>query len=305
MAKDPSTLDVAVRMANCAGRLGLAIEQEGENPKALIESGHFCHARLCPFCEWRRVRAWRGRLLPGLEAFTEAFPKYSGVFLTLTVRNVPVHELRRAIKEMHKAWALLATWKVFPTRYWLRRTEVTLGRPCFNDELPDGVRAANSITEFVPTRDGLVWAHPHIHALLLVPPAYWTREYVKKRTWAEQWALALGIDYEPVVDIRRASPKNKVGDATSDIKSAAIEAAKYTTKATDLHALGDHISEFHYQLKNLRLIGVSTKLAKYVNGEDITTEEMLDKQSIFESTNPLLRCIAEWCEEVQEYKIIH
>jgi plasmid rolling circle replication initiator protein Rep len=305
MAKDPSTLDVALRMANCAGRLGLAIEQEGENPKALIESGHFCQARLCPFCEWRRVRAWRGRLLPGLEAFTGAFPKYSGVFLTLTVRNVPVHELRRTIQRMHKSWYTLTRWKGFPTRYWLRRTEVTLGRPCFNDELPDGVRAANTITEFVSTRDGLVWAHPHIHALLLVPPAYWGNNYVKKRTWAEQWALALGIDYEPVVDVRKASPKNKVGDATSDIKSAAIEAAKYTTKATDLHALGDHISEFHHQLKNLRLIGVSTKLAKYVNGDDITTNEMLDNGNIFTSTNPLLRCVAEWCEEVQEYKITH
>jgi hypothetical protein len=141
--------------------------------------------------------------------------------------------------------------------------------------------------------------------LLLVPPAYWGNNYVKKRTWAEQWALALGIDYEPVVDVRKASPKNKVGDATSDIKSAAIEAAKYTTKATDLHALGDHISEFHHQLKNLRLIGVSTKLAKYVNGDDITTNEMLDNGNIFTSTNPLLRCVAEWCEEVQEYKITH
>jgi hypothetical protein len=152
-------------------------------------------------------------------------------------------------------------------------------------------------------RDGRIWTHPHIHALLLVPPSYWGNNYVKKRTWAEQWALALGIDYEPVVDVRKASPNNKVGDASSDLKAAAIEAAKYTTKATDLHGLGDYISEFHHQVKSLRLLGISSKLGKYVNRQDITTEEMLDNQSILESTKPLLRCVAEWCEEVQKYKI--
>jgi hypothetical protein len=187
----------------------------------------------------------------------------------------------------------------------LRRTEVTLGRPSFNDELPVDLGAANSIIDDVPTRNGLVWAHPHIHALLLVPPRYWGPDYIKKQTWEMQWATALRIDYSPVVDVRRASSTKKVDDAKSDLKAAAIEAAKYTTKATDLHALGDHISEFHHQLKGLRLIGVSTKLAKYVNGDDITEAEMLDTGSIFQSTNPLIRCIAEWCEEVQEYKITH
>jgi hypothetical protein len=183
------------------------------------------------------------------------------------------------------------------------------GRTAFRHRIPEKIPDDPCNMEERPVlsyiRDGRIWTHPHIHALLLVPPRYWGPDYIKKRTWAELWATAMSLDYEPVVDVRRASPNKKVSDAKEDLKAAAIEAAKYTTKATDLHGLGDYIVEFHHQVKSLRLLGISSKLGKYVNNTDITEAEMLDTGSIFQTTNPLLRCIAEWCEEVQEYKITH
>ena len=40
-------------------------------------------------------------------------------------------------------------------------------------------------------------AHPHYHALLLVKPSYFTKNYIKQSEWVEMWQKALRADYAP------------------------------------------------------------------------------------------------------------
>ena len=57
-------------------------------------------------------------------------PSYRWVFLTLTVKNPPVTELRDTLKAMNSAWQRLAQTKRFKgvVKGFIRTTEVTRGK---------------------------------------------------------------------------------------------------------------------------------------------------------------------------------
>ena len=57
----------------------------------------------------------------------EKYPSYRWVFLTLTVKNPPVTELRDTLKAMNSAWQRLAQTKRFKgvVKGFIRTTEVT------------------------------------------------------------------------------------------------------------------------------------------------------------------------------------
>ena len=125
--QDPLTRDTASAIANCARRLNLEFDVVNEKLGVpSIVNGLLCNRRLCPFCEWRRTRIWRARLLKGLEAYHIEHNKSSAIFLTLTVRNCQIYELRDTIKHMHSAFKRLTLIRGFPGRAWFRRTEVTV-----------------------------------------------------------------------------------------------------------------------------------------------------------------------------------
>lgn len=283
--RDADTRDVGRKIANCALRLrAQVILQEEHKPEVNLQAARLCNARLCPFCEWRRTRAWRRRLYSGLDAFFEEHPKHVGVFLTLTVKNCPLTELGQTLDDMNRAWKRMKMRSFFPTDYWFRRTEVTIGSSHPMEETK---------------------AHPHFHVLLLVKPSYFGKGYVKQTEWQKQWMDSARLDYPPVVDVRRATSSSKTGSTTSkDARSAVVEAAKYTTKATELLELGDATGEFHRQLRKRRLIAVSRPLSAYLKAGDVTAEEMLDVD-----TKPLppgaeaIDVIADWFEDTNEYVI--
>lgn len=134
LARDSDAHEVAWKMTRCAYRLRLAARAgDVEAQELLLQGAYLCQQRLCPFCEWRRVRRWRARLIPGLQAFHLDHPKHSALFLTLTVRNVPLENLREGLKELHKSWNRLTQRNTFPTQFWIRRTELTIGRPAVGD----------------------------------------------------------------------------------------------------------------------------------------------------------------------------
>ena len=115
--------------------------------------------------------------LPNIQ---ERFPTHRWVFLTLTVKNPPVTELRDTLKHMNDSWKRLIETKRFKSGVagFLRTTEVTRGN------------------------DGKMMAHPHFHALLLVKPSYFTINYIKQGDWVEMWAKALRADYLPSVNVK-------------------------------------------------------------------------------------------------------
>jgi plasmid rolling circle replication initiator protein Rep len=280
---DAETRDIGRSIALCSTHLGLEIPLGDEHlGEPLIRSATLCNRRLCPFCEWRRTRVWRARLIAGLNAFAAVQPKWSGVFLTLTVKNCQLADLRSTITEMHQSLKRLSKVSAWPTSYWMRRTEVTVAKE------------AGSISS----------VHPHMHCLLLVRPSYWGKDYIKQLRWQQEWQMAARLDYAPVVDVRRAKarPEDDQLHGVAPV-SAVVEAAKYASKATDLLALGDELPEFHHQMKGLRLYGVSKDLQQYVKAGEVSADELLDTDQFpVPCIAPSLHAVAEWIEEAQEYR---
>jgi plasmid rolling circle replication initiator protein Rep len=302
---DAATRDIGRAIGNCATRLALDIPLEGEvQGEPLLRGARVCNRRLCPFCEWRRTRAWRARLIAGLNAFSADHRNWSGVFLTLTVRNCPISELRQTVQHMHASLNRLAQVSAWPTEFWMRRTEVTVSRSStaaatsqlkHNDSQLQAINAA-----------ALESVHPHLHCLLLVRPSYWGKDYVKQLRWQQEWQMAARLDYAPVVDVRRAKAK-PTDDHLHGVApvAAVLEAAKYATKATDLLALGNDLPEFNRQMRGLRLYGISRQLQRYISAADVQSAELLDREQFpVPVIAPALSAVAEWFDATQEYRFI-
>ena len=285
LMQDTDTRDIGRRIANCALTLkAQVILQEGMRPEVNLKAAQVCNTRLCPFCEWRRTRVWRKRLYEGLNALYADEPTLSGVFLTLTVRNPPLEDLGDTLAQMNRAWDRFTKRSFFPTEYWFRRTEITVGGDAYT---------------------GALSAHPHFHALLLVKPSYWSRNYIKQLTWQQQWMDAARLDYVPIVDVRRAKKNSGSGSTPSgDALSSVVEAAKYAAKATALMELGSAISEFHWQIRGKRLYSVSKALNKYIKAGDISSAEMMDNDSKpLPQGAEIVDVFARWFEDTNEYLI--
>ena len=297
LMSDTGTREVGRQIANCALKIKaqVLLHPDGE-AEANLKGAHLCNARFCPFCEARRTKALRARLYQGLEEFYNDKPKWRGLFLTFTVKNVPLDQLGDQLDQMNKAWNRMTQCSFWPTDYWFRRTEVTVGVP---------MRGGSDLAATSCVGAVQYTAHPHFHVLLLVKPSYFSRNYIKKSEWQKQWQMALRSDYAPVVDVRTAKSKHGNGkNPSEDAKSAVLEAAKYAAKANQLLELGPAITTLHWELRNRRLVAMSKKLSKYVKAGEASHQELMDCDA-----KPLpagvetLDVIGTWFEDAQEYVI--
>ena len=111
---------------------------------------------------------------------------------------------------------------------------------------------------------------------------------------------AMRLDYAPVVDVRRAKTRSSSGGATlEESRSAALEASKYATKATDLIAMGSSLGKYHYAIKSLRLSASSLSLKPYLTDTPINESELVDNETVVEE--PSVRGKALWFEDIQQY----
>ena len=139
-----------------------------------------------------------------LPSIQERFPTHRWVFLTLTVKNPPVTELRDTLKHMNDSWQRLIQTKRFKS----------------------GVAGFFANNRSHQGDDGDMMAHPHFHALLLVKPSYFKGQgYIKQADWVEMWAKALRADYLPSVNESRKSHFDEKGRKQLD---KALETLKYS-----------------------------------------------------------------------------
>ena len=282
LAMDEDTRDVAKAIGNCALSLGIEVElPEDQEPQPKLRAVRACNRRVCPFCEWRRTKALRRRFFEGLPRFHEDFPTHKPIFLTLTVKNVPIEDLKTQVRQMHLAWKRLTLCSFFPTPFWFRKTEITVERSLDKK-----------------TETGMV--HPHLHCLLMVPAGYFSHGYVKQTEWQKQWMMAARLDYSPIVDVRRCRSKSDgCTDGISASLGASLEASKYAAKATDLIKLGDSLGEYHRQVKGVRLTGVSGSLKPYVSASEISETELTDGGESLPVES--VKGTAVWFEDLEEY----
>lgn len=295
------TRDKGRNIANCALILRFEAAQGFDaSPDAQLTAARLCNARLCPFCEWRRSRLQRARLLSGTAALLEDQPKLIPLMLTLTIRNVPIDGLRPTLDQLHRAWSNLTKRKSFPTRLWYRRTEVTVSTPASRAKQKRIGRLGSVISN--DAENGEVTLHPHLHCLLFVRPGYFGRKYIKQSVWTENWRQCLGVDYSPIVDVRRAYGETDETGSPDLPLSAVMEASKYVTKQADLPALGPLVADFDEAVKGVRMRAVSRDLGRYVSAGDVKAAELLDQPvEVVPDGPPALQVVARWCDRRGAY----
>lgn len=235
---------LAGRVRGCSGFLGFAWENNNETGEShlRLREARFCRVRYCPVCQWRRSLMHKARFLESLPSVLEQHPKARFLFLTLTVRNCQISELRQQLGEMNKSWHRLVKRQEFKTIIgWIRSTEVTRG--------VDGS------------------AHPHFHILLMVRPGYFKGgNYIKQERWTELWAECAKLDYVPVVDIRAIK---------GNVERATAETLKYSAKPSDLVADAEWLVELTRQTHKLRFMATGGILKNAISEQEKSEEELL------------------------------
>jgi len=222
---------LAGRIKGCTGYLGFAWADPDPDTgecRLKLRSAHFCRVRHCPVCQWRRSLMWQARFLKALPAIEAAHPTARWLFLTLTVRNCKLTDLRRTIQDMNKAWHRLIKRQEFSViQGWIRTTEVTRSK---DDS-----------------------AHPHFHVLMMVKPSYFGKNYVTQRRWTEIWQECARLDYTPIVHVKAVKLKSQLsGLSELPLRRAIAETLKYSVKPSDMK--DDWLIELTRQVYHLRFV---------------------------------------------------
>lgn len=268
----------ADRIAACSGILSFKVFHDpGTGVIRFILSGsNFCRCRHCPVCQSRRSMTWRARFFVALPKILRDYPKARFLFLTLTVRNCPVEELRSTLSHMNKSWVLLTKRGQFPALGWLKSVEVTRGT---NGD-----------------------AHPHLHAILMVNPSYFGSGYLSKQKWIALWRSALHVNYDPSVAIRVVKSTSESPDSFDhELKKGFCEVLKYSLKVDDLTFNQDWLLRITEQLHKTRAVSVGGVFRSYISEkepDDLITEELQ-----LEEKDDYSLCFG-WREKVQRYQLL-
>lgn len=234
-------------------------------------NSRFCRVRNCPICQWRRSLMWKAKALQILPKIVGDYPNYRWLFITLTVKNCSIKELRGTLHHMNKSWRRLIQRKKFPAIGWLRSTEIT--------------KSKNNL------------AHPHFHCLLLVPSSYFGANYIKQNEWMKLWQKCLRVDYDPVVDIRAIK---KGQDPTVLIP----EILKYAVKESDLVDDREWFLEFTKQIHKMRFVSTGGVLKDYFKFLEQEPEDLIghDEENM-EASDEDLNLFFKWQKPEQSYKL--
>lgn len=232
----------ATRISNCGTQLTLAYIFAEDRMQ--LHRANFCRERLCPMCAMQRTGQIFGQVSQVMNEIQRERPELTPIFLTLTLRNCKADQLSTTLDAVFQGWNRMFSGNSKLKRVvtgWFRALEIT-----YNEQ-----------------EDSY---HPHIHAILLVPPGYFTtpKDYMTNEKWVKSWRRAVRLDYDPSCRIQAI-------DAAADERAGAVaEVAKYTVKDADYikadEALTDKlVSIFNSALKGRRLYafgGLMKEIAK-------------------------------------------
>ena len=269
------------RVSGCSQWLTYALKANDDGEFRLkLRDARFCRVRHCPVCQWRRSMMWRAKFFKALPAVQDKYPTGRWLFLTLTVRNCALTDLRQTLQSMNAAWQRLIQRKGFPALGFIKSVEVTRGKD----------RSA----------------HPHFHCLLLVPAGYFSRGFISQAKWTELWKSCLKADYNPVIDVRAVKDKSPALNATLDTGNGALmkaicETLKYTVKESDLIADPDWLQELTRQLHKTRAIAIGGVLKEFLSDED--PEDLINGDiEEEEKTEDEVNILFDWAEIIRRYK---
>ena len=260
------------RISFCSQLLDFRLVPEPEEGvlKLKLSASRFCRVRTCPVCQWRRSLMWKAKAYQALPKVTKDFPKHRWLFLTLTVKNCPVEELRSTLNHLNKSFVRLTKLKDWPADGWIKSVEVTRGR------------------------DGN--AHPHLHALLMVPASYFGAGYVSQDRWVEMWRSSARLDYNPQTHIKAIA---KHHNPTSIVP----EILKYQVKESDLVANREWFLELTKQLHKTRAVAVGGVLRGYMKELECEPEDLVGNTNEGEVDEGHL--YFGWRRKQKKYKLVN
>ncbi len=262
----------AERIDFCSQLLDFYLVVEEQEYRLKLSMARFCRVRHCPVCQYRRSFMWKARAYKILPSVIGAHPGYRWLFLTLTVRNCEITELRNTLQWMNKSWQRMIQRKKFFAVGWIRSTEVTRGK------------------------NGS--AHPHFHCLLLVRPSYFGKSYMKQEEWVEMWRSCLRVDYTPVVDIRVVKRDHSPNELIPEI-------LKYTVKESDLVADREWFLELTRQMYKMRTIATGGVLKQYLKQLEQEPEDLIGRnQTKTKDEISEGHLIFKWKSEDRKYKLL-
>ena len=284
LSGDEKYIKYAERILNCSPRIhidyafqdrdGWDFDEDTNTLKECIVSDiissikdvWWCRQAQCPSCIVAKSRKRRALLFKGLPKLMADYPDCSLIFLTLTQRHIPLSELRSQIDNMSDGWKLLSQCKEFPAiGYKLNKS----GKKVPIIGYLRSVEITISKTQ-IPGEEIMV--HPHSHVIIIVPKSYFTNKsknnYITQARWSELWRRSMKLDYDPIVDVRKAYSKNA---DTVNLVNVAMEAAKYITKFDDLVGFGEALPKFSEQVHGKKFFNSGGVFADYV------TQKKLDQ----------------------------
>jgi plasmid rolling circle replication initiator protein Rep len=273
----------ATRIEQCSQVLEFARSPPTDNSKRKLKltNSWFCRVRHCPVCQWRRAIQWQARLYQALPRLMVDYPDARFIFLTLTVRNCPINALRSTLVVLGQGWQRLTQLRTWPAIGWVRSTEITRS---------DRYRSA----------------HPHFHALLMVPPSYFKAGYIRQSQWAALWQQCLRLDYQPVVDVRVIRQNAKRSSISvnrvniSQMWAIVCEILKYSVKPSDMIRDPQWFLTLVDEVHKMRSVAVGGVLKSYLRARK---REDLVKEPGEEEANDLAeRLYFGWKQVVRKYQ---
>lgn len=220
---------------------------------------------------------WIARFLKALPKITEDYPKARWIFLTLTVKNCAIADLRETITHMNSSWKRLAHRKEFPALGFARSTEVTKGK------------------------DGS--AHPHFHVLMMVKESYFQgKYYLSQDDWTKLWKSCLQVEYTPVVNVQAVKPNKRFGNDA--VRAGVVETFKYSVKPEDMFGTGTDedrawLLELTTQLHKTRAIALGGVIRNYLSENE--PEDLLTEDGDTELAEDTARLLFGWREKEIRY----
>lgn len=237
-----------------------------------LASARFCRVRHCPVCQWRRSLRWRAKAFQALPLVLEQYPKHRWLFLTLTIKNCLITDLKQVLEQVNYSFKKLTKRKNFPGIGWIKSVEVTRGK------------------------DGKT-AHPHLHVLMIVKPSYFKTGYLSQQKWCDLWQDCLQVDYQPILDVQAVKPDK------SPI-SLLTEVIKYQTKESDLIRDPIWFAEYVKQMHGTRAVSIGGCLKDYFKVLEQEPEDLIGKGEDEKDEVDEGHLYFGWKSDQRKYKLI-
>lgn len=238
----PAAVRKAERADDCHTFMDFEVYEHKQTHEKLrsLKVANFCDIRkFCPYCAERYARNtaadFLGRVSKLNKNWKELDETKSGLrmlFLTLTVRNCKLEDLKKTLQAMSRGWQRLTQQKSYQS----------------------SVIGSLRGVEYLGDKTAPGWAHPHFHAVLLVEESYFHHGYISQATWREMWRKAMRLDYDPQVNVKTVKPKRKKdGTRIPASVAAALEVAKYAVSMVSIERLdNDNFATLYFQTKGAR-----------------------------------------------------